>query len=66
MPVSQSPLSSLQKQIPISNEAVLDLLAERLDCPRSSLAIVRGQTSRHKVLFIRGLKADTIQARLGI
>jgi uncharacterized protein (TIGR00251 family) len=49
-----------------ANDAVLELLADLLDCPRSSLSIVRGQTSRHKVLFVRGVKVETIQARLGL
>jgi uncharacterized protein len=47
-----------------ANEALLRLLADRLDCPRSSVQLVRGQTSRHKVLFLRGLKAETVIQRL--
>ena len=31
-----------------ANEALLRLLAERLDCPRRRVELVRGHTSRHK------------------
>jgi uncharacterized protein len=47
-----------------ANEAVLELLAETLNCPRSQLTLVRGQTSRHKQVRIRGLTLDQIEARL--
>lgn len=36
-----------------ANEAVLKLLAKALKCPRSSVAIVRGRSSRHKVVRIK-------------
>ena len=35
-----------------ANQAVIKLLAKALDCPRSALTIVRGQTSRDKVVSI--------------
>ena len=47
-----------------ANEAVIRLLAETLDCPRGSVQLVRGQTSRHKVLFLQGLDAESVAARL--
>lgn len=47
-----------------ANEALIKLLAEQLGCPRGSIQIVRGQTSRHKVAFLRGLTADHVNARL--
>jgi uncharacterized protein (TIGR00251 family) len=47
-----------------ANEALLRLLSETLDCPRSAIQLVRGQTSRHKVISIHGLSADAISARL--
>ena len=49
-----------------ANEALLKLLKEQLDCPRSALQIVRGQTSRHKVIFIQGLSVAEVQARLDV
>jgi len=47
-----------------ANEAVLRLLAERLDCARNQVELVRGHTSRHKLIKLRGLSAATVIARL--
>ena len=47
-----------------ANEAVLRLLAERLDCARNQVELVRGHTSRHKVLKLHGLSAAIVIARL--
>jgi hypothetical protein len=47
-----------------ANEAVLRLLAERLDCARNQVELVRGHTSRHKVIKLHGLSAGTVIARL--
>jgi uncharacterized protein (TIGR00251 family) len=47
-----------------ANEALLRLLAQRLGCPRGAVQLVRGQTSRHKVIFIHGLGADVVEERL--
>lgn len=33
-----------------ANKAVLALIAKALDCPRSSLSILRGHSSRHKIV----------------
>ncbi len=49
-----------------ANEALLKLLKEKLDCPRSALQLVRGQTSRHKVVFIQGLSLADAKAKLGV
>ena len=48
-----------------ANEAVVRLLAEVLDCPRSSVQLLRGQTSRHKQVLIQGLSAEAVLAKLG-
>jgi uncharacterized protein len=47
-----------------ANEALLDLLSQRLDCPRSALQILRGHASRHKAVSIRGLERGEIVQRL--
>ncbi len=47
-----------------ANEALLRLLAERLDCPRSRVELVRGHTSRHKVIKLHGVTVETALARL--
>lgn len=48
-----------------ANEALLRLLADRLGCPRRSVELLRGHTSRHKTLLLHGLTAETVAARLG-
>jgi uncharacterized protein len=47
-----------------ANEALLDLLAETLDFPRSRLAVVAGRTSRRKIVEVEGLDLDEISRRL--
>ena len=47
-----------------ANEAVVGLLAERLGVPRTSLSVVSGQTSRDKVVELRGLGRDEAERRL--
>jgi uncharacterized protein (TIGR00251 family) len=47
-----------------ANEALIGLLAERLDCPRSAVQLLRGHTSRHKIIKLRGLSAEAILAAL--
>jgi uncharacterized protein len=47
-----------------ANEALVRLLADQLDCSRGAVRILRGQTSRHKVLAISGMSADVVAARL--
>lgn len=48
-----------------ANEALIAFLAERLNIPRSRIALVSGQTSRSKVLRITGLNATEVESRLG-
>ena len=47
-----------------ANEALMKLLSDRLDCPRGSLQLLRGHTSRHKTIAIRGLSAEAIHRGL--
>ena len=47
-----------------ANAALIELLADTLDCPRSAIKIVRGQTSRHKTVWIAGAKAELILQKL--
>ena len=48
-----------------ANEAVLRLLAAALGIERRRLRIVRGATSRQKVVSVDGLEQEEIRARLG-
>lgn len=47
-----------------ANQALLGLLSETLGLPRSAFAIIRGQTSRNKVVSVRGLTAQGLQDML--
>ena len=48
-----------------ANEALIKLLAQQLHCPRNRVDIVRGHTSRHKVIKLYGLAAPDVAAKLG-
>jgi uncharacterized protein len=47
-----------------ANEALIRLLSEKLDCARGCVELVRGQTSRHKLVKLRGLTTDYIVKKL--
>jgi uncharacterized protein (TIGR00251 family) len=47
-----------------ANEALIRLLAEKLDCSRNRLELVRGQTSRHKVVRITGTTIEAVAKQL--
>ena len=47
-----------------ANEALLGLLEETLSCPRNAIQLMRGHTSRHKLIFVRGISVAEAQARL--
>lgn len=45
-----------------ANEALVDLLAEKLGCARNRIELARGQTSRHKTIMLHGFKtAEVLQ-----
>lgn len=48
-----------------ANEALIRLLADTLDCPRGRLELIRGHTSRHKVVRISGLEPAVVLRQLG-
>lgn len=47
-----------------ANEAVLRLLAEELELPRASLALVSGHSGRDKVVELTGIDARETERRL--
>ena len=49
-----------------ANAAVLELLAEELGVAKSRLRIIRGHTSRGKVVAVEGLTAVELEQRLGV
>ena len=48
-----------------ANEALVKLLAQQLDCPRNRVELVRGHTSRHKIVKLYGLSPEDVVKRLG-
>lgn len=49
-----------------ANEAVLRFLADLLDCSRGSVQLIRGQTSRHKIVLVKGLTPAQILRKMGL
>jgi hypothetical protein len=49
-----------------ANDALIALLAEKLDRPRNRLELVRGHTSRHKVVKLHGVTVEEAMNKLGI
>jgi uncharacterized protein len=47
-----------------ANEALIQLLADRLDCGRGRVELVRGYTSRHKVVKLHGFTPAEVFQRL--
>ena len=47
-----------------ANEACIAFLAELLDLPRSSITIAAGESSRNKLIRVRGVTAAQISDRL--
>ena len=47
-----------------ANEALIALLAERLDLPKRSISIVSGLTSRQKIVEIVGMAEEEVEKRL--
>jgi hypothetical protein len=48
-----------------ANRAVIELLAETLGVPRSSVELVRGAVSRDKLFRVSGRSVNELRARLG-
>jgi uncharacterized protein (TIGR00251 family) len=48
-----------------ANEEVVRFLARALDLPKGAVQLIRGRTSRHKVLLLTGLEPAIAAARLG-
>jgi len=47
-----------------ANEALVKLLAEKLNCPRGKVELIRGHTSRHKVVKLHGFTAVEVLQKL--
>jgi len=47
-----------------ANEALVKLLAKKLDCPRRQVELVRGHTSRHKTVKLQGISVAQVLSAL--
>ncbi|MBI4658240.1 MAG: DUF167 domain-containing protein [Verrucomicrobia bacterium] len=47
-----------------ANQALLRLLVENLGCARGAVQLVQGHKSTHKVVFLEGFDADTVERKL--
>lgn len=47
-----------------ANDELLRFLSDRLDCPKSAVQLVRGATSRHKSVLVRGVTAAAVFEKL--
>lgn len=47
-----------------ANQALVEFLAERLDCPRGQVELIRGHKSRHKTIMLHGLKPADVLRKL--
>jgi uncharacterized protein (TIGR00251 family) len=47
-----------------ANQALIELLAEKLGCSRGQVEIVRSQTSRHKTILLHNLTPAQAAAKL--
>jgi len=47
-----------------ANQALVELLAETLNCSRSRVELIRGHTSRHKTLKLHGFKPEDVLAKI--
>ena len=47
-----------------ANEALVRFLAETLGCPRNHVELVRGQTSRHKLIKVYGVSAEAVWSKV--
>lgn len=47
-----------------ANEELVRFLAATLDCPKSAITLLRGHTSRHKVILVQGIAPAEAVSRL--
>src|ERR1035437_1280180 len=47
-----------------ANEALVKFLAEKLDCSRGKVELIRGHTSRHKTIMLHGFKPADVPQKI--
>lgn len=50
-----------------ANQALVEFLADKLECSRGKVELIRGHTSRHKTILLHGFNsAEVIQKLMGV
>jgi uncharacterized protein (TIGR00251 family) len=49
-----------------ANEALLRLLARELDYPRNRIELIRGHSSRHKMVKVHGISLEQVMRKLSL
>jgi uncharacterized protein len=49
-----------------ANEVLCEFLADTLEMPRRAVTVLRGDTSRQKILRVNGLDLPEVKRRLGV
>lgn len=49
-----------------ANRAVIEFIADTLNCPKSAIVLLRGETATHKVLLVKGFTPEKIETALAI
>ena len=44
-----------------ANRAVIELIAATLNCAKSTVILLRGETDRHKTLLLKGLSPERVE-----
>ncbi len=47
-----------------ANQALVELLAEKLGCARNRVELIRGQKSRHKTVLLHGFTPDQVLQKI--
>jgi uncharacterized protein (TIGR00251 family) len=47
-----------------ANQALVELLAEKLSCSRGKVELIRGQTSRHKTILLHGFTPEAVRQKI--
>jgi len=48
-----------------ANQALVDYLASVLDTPRRNIMLIKGETSRNKIIAIKGMSRETFLHKIG-
>lgn len=49
-----------------ANDAVVELIADTLGCSKGKVQLAKGQTSRHKLIFVSAMTTAEIAAKLKV